>query len=193
MNPDPDYSAAYVILDTRCSGIEGHGLTFTIGRGNDICCARDRGDAASRRRPRARLGEGESRPVLASSHRRQPAALDRPGQGRHASCHRRGGQCRLGPAGQGSRQAGVAAGRRDEPGRDRQHRRLPLPHRRADARRGARHPAQGRAGQGRAHRRRSSARAMPATRPRPAGSAIPTTSCAGFARKRSMPASTTSR
>src|SRR5215217_4909287 len=38
MNPDPDYSAAYVILDSD-SGVEGHGLTFTIGRGNDICCA----------------------------------------------------------------------------------------------------------------------------------------------------------
>jgi L-fuconate dehydratase len=39
MNPDPDYSAAYVILDTDRDGLEGHGLTFTIGRGNDICCA----------------------------------------------------------------------------------------------------------------------------------------------------------
>ena len=39
MNPDPDYSAAYVILKTDTSGIEGHGLTFTIGRGNEICCA----------------------------------------------------------------------------------------------------------------------------------------------------------
>jgi L-fuconate dehydratase len=38
MNPDPDYSAAYVILETD-SGHEGHGLTFTIGRGNEICCA----------------------------------------------------------------------------------------------------------------------------------------------------------
>jgi L-fuconate dehydratase len=37
MNPDPDYSAAYVILETD-SGHEGHGLTFTIGRGNEICC-----------------------------------------------------------------------------------------------------------------------------------------------------------
>lgn len=37
MNPDPDYSAAYVILTTdRGDGIEGHGLTFTIGRGNEI-------------------------------------------------------------------------------------------------------------------------------------------------------------
>ena len=36
MNPDPDYSAAYVVLDTNGSH-EGHGLTFTIGRGNEIC------------------------------------------------------------------------------------------------------------------------------------------------------------
>lgn len=38
MNPDPDYSAAYVVLDTD-AGLEGHGLTFTIGRGNEVCCA----------------------------------------------------------------------------------------------------------------------------------------------------------
>ncbi|MFC6488820.1 L-fuconate dehydratase [Nitratireductor sp. GCM10026969] len=38
MNPDPDYSAAYVVLETDTPGLEGHGLTFTIGRGNDICC-----------------------------------------------------------------------------------------------------------------------------------------------------------
>lgn len=37
MNPDPDYSAAYVILETD-GGLAGHGLTFTIGRGNDIVC-----------------------------------------------------------------------------------------------------------------------------------------------------------
>lgn len=39
MNPDPDYSAAYVVLETDTEGLEGHGLTFTIGRGNEICCA----------------------------------------------------------------------------------------------------------------------------------------------------------
>nr|WP_321413589.1 L-fuconate dehydratase [uncultured Allomuricauda sp.] len=40
MNPDPDYSAAYVILKTNHpEGLEGHGLTFTIGRGNEICVA----------------------------------------------------------------------------------------------------------------------------------------------------------
>jgi len=37
MNPDPDYSAAYVVLETD-GAHEGHGLTFTIGRGNDIVC-----------------------------------------------------------------------------------------------------------------------------------------------------------
>ena len=39
MNPDPDYSAAYVILETDNPDLRGHGLTFTIGRGNEICCA----------------------------------------------------------------------------------------------------------------------------------------------------------
>ena len=40
MNPDPDYSAAYVILKTdHPDGLEGHGLTFTIGRGNELCAA----------------------------------------------------------------------------------------------------------------------------------------------------------
>lgn len=40
MNPDPDYSAAYVVLETDSpDGLEGHGLTFTIGRGNELCVA----------------------------------------------------------------------------------------------------------------------------------------------------------
>ncbi len=38
MNPDPDYSAAYLVLETD-GPHEGHGLTFTIGRGNEICVA----------------------------------------------------------------------------------------------------------------------------------------------------------
>ena len=39
MHPDPDYSAAYLILETNQAGLEGHGLTFTIGRGNELCVA----------------------------------------------------------------------------------------------------------------------------------------------------------
>jgi L-fuconate dehydratase len=37
MNPDPDYSASYVILRTNdASGLSGHGFVFTIGRGNEV-------------------------------------------------------------------------------------------------------------------------------------------------------------
>lgn len=37
MNPDPDYSAAYLVVETdRADGLAGHGLAFTIGRGNDL-------------------------------------------------------------------------------------------------------------------------------------------------------------
>ena len=39
MNKDPDYSCAYVTLHTNQEGLAGHGLTFTIGRGNEICVA----------------------------------------------------------------------------------------------------------------------------------------------------------
>ncbi len=35
VNKDPDYSAAYCILETD-GGVEGHGLTFTLGRGTDL-------------------------------------------------------------------------------------------------------------------------------------------------------------
>ncbi len=36
VNKDPDYSAAYCILSTD-SEHEGHGLTFTLGRGTELC------------------------------------------------------------------------------------------------------------------------------------------------------------
>ncbi len=37
MNQAPDYSAAYVVLHVD-HGPDGHGMTFTIGRGTEICC-----------------------------------------------------------------------------------------------------------------------------------------------------------
>lgn len=37
MHGDGDYSAAYVVLRTDAPGLSGHGLTFTIGRGNELC------------------------------------------------------------------------------------------------------------------------------------------------------------
>ena len=40
MNPDPDYSAAYVVVRTDAGdGLEGHGFTFTIGRGTEVVVA----------------------------------------------------------------------------------------------------------------------------------------------------------
>jgi len=40
MNGRPDYSAAYLVLRTdHPDGLEGHGLTFTTGRGNELCVA----------------------------------------------------------------------------------------------------------------------------------------------------------
>ena len=38
MNKDPDYSAAYLILETD-SDISGHGFAFTLGRGTELQCA----------------------------------------------------------------------------------------------------------------------------------------------------------
>jgi L-fuconate dehydratase len=37
VNKDPDYSAAYCILETN-HGLRGFGLTFTLGRGTELCC-----------------------------------------------------------------------------------------------------------------------------------------------------------
>src|SRR6187397_859624 len=40
MHTDPDYSAAYVVLRTDSDdGVHGHGLTFTSGRGTEVCVA----------------------------------------------------------------------------------------------------------------------------------------------------------
>ena len=39
MNPEPDYSAAYVVLRTDETDVVGCSLLFTTGRGNDVACA----------------------------------------------------------------------------------------------------------------------------------------------------------
>jgi L-fuconate dehydratase len=40
MHTAPDYSAAYVVLTTDAGDqLEGHGLTFTVGRGTEVCVA----------------------------------------------------------------------------------------------------------------------------------------------------------
>ena len=35
-HPDPDYSAVYVTLVTDSEDFKGYGITFTLGRGNEI-------------------------------------------------------------------------------------------------------------------------------------------------------------
>ena len=62
MNNDPDYSAAYVVLRTdHPTGLEGHGLTFTIGRGNEVCV------------PQPTSGRGSARSLLARSRSQSPS------------------------------------------------------------------------------------------------------------------------
>jgi len=39
MNDECDYSAAYIVLNTSDDKLKGYGMTFTIGRGNDIVCS----------------------------------------------------------------------------------------------------------------------------------------------------------
>lgn len=39
MNPEPDYSAAYIVLRTSDPDVVGYSLLFTTGRGNDVACA----------------------------------------------------------------------------------------------------------------------------------------------------------
>ncbi len=39
IHTDPDYSCAYVTLHTDTDGLEGHGITFTLGRGTELCVA----------------------------------------------------------------------------------------------------------------------------------------------------------
>ena len=67
MHPEPDYSAAYVVLHTDSDdGLEGHGLTFTNGRGNEVCVAairrssRSSSAARSRRSPATCAASGAS-------------------------------------------------------------------------------------------------------------------------------------
>jgi L-fuconate dehydratase len=38
VNEDPDYSAAYCVLETD-GELQGHGFTFTLGRGTELCAA----------------------------------------------------------------------------------------------------------------------------------------------------------
>lgn len=57
-----DYSATYVTVRADEPGLEGHGLTFTNGRGNELCVAvpvPDRGGVGGRRASPAPGGSGD--------------------------------------------------------------------------------------------------------------------------------------
>ena len=114
MNPDPDYSAAYVRIDTDAGdGLAGHGFVFTIGRGNDVQVAAIR--ALADRLVGADVEEllGAMGATWRDAGVRLAAALAGPGEGRHAHGDRRGRQRPLGPQGEAGRAAAVAAaGRR---------------------------------------------------------------------------------
>ncbi len=158
MNPDPDYSAAYVVLRTDAGdGLEGHGFAFTIGRGNDVQVAAIARARAVRRRAAGRRLRRPGR-RLAAARARLAAALARAREGRHAHGDRRRRQRALGPG----RQARAASRCGScwptmSPEALVDARRLPLPHRRADPPR-RRWRSCGAAERGRPSGRRSCAR-----------------------------------
>ena len=107
-------------------------MTFTIGRGNEVCVAAINALAhhvvgRTLESIVADIGRLSSR-----AHQRQPAALARSGEGRHPSRHRRDRQRGVGSVGEGRVQTGVEAGRRHDTGATHRLRGLPLSHRRPD-------------------------------------------------------------
>ena len=143
MNPDPDYSAAYVVLRTDAGdGLEGHGFAFTIGRGNDVqVAAIERARAATwsagrvedAGRPRRALTRG-------SSHDSQLRWLG-PEKGVMHMAIGAVVNALWDLAAKRAGQAAVAAAGRDDARGARRPGRLPLPHRRAHPRGGAGDPA----------------------------------------------------
>ncbi len=99
VHPDPDYSAAYVILKTD-GDLEGHGFTFTIGRGNEVCVEAIRAFAPLVVGRDARRDHRRSRRRSGGRWRRRlAAALARAREGRHP------------PLDGGHRQRGVGSAR----------------------------------------------------------------------------------
>ena len=175
MHKDPDYSAAYVILKTD-GALEGHGLTFTIGRGNEVCVAAIEAYAPSRRRLAARRHHRATSPGfwrrLASESQLRWLGPEK-------------GVIHLALAAivnavwdlyaKAERQAALEAAGRHDAAADRVVHRLPLHHRRAHAGRGARHPRAATLRRKRSARPSCCSAAIRPTRPPPAGWAIRTT------------------
>ena len=130
MHTDPDYSAAYVILGTDNSdGLKGHGLTFTLGRGTEVCVT-----AANALAP---LVKGMTIEEIAADMRGFWRRLTGESQLRWigpekgaihlaTAAHRQRG---VGLVGEDQAQAGLEAGRRHDPRGDHRMHRFPLHHR----------------------------------------------------------------
>ena len=91
MNHDPDYSAVYVTLRTDdASGLAGHALIFTIGRGNEVqtTAVRTLSELVVGREVDAMV---DDLGAFARPDRRFAPALAGPRKRRDAHGHRRGG------------------------------------------------------------------------------------------------------
>ena len=176
MNPDPDYSAAYV---------DGADRRRATGSRDTASCSRSGAEtnvelAAIRSSNRCSSGPDLEGTLgdLGGSGAASSARASSAGSGRkRASCTWRSVRSSMPcstsrPSGLASRSG--ATSRTCAPEQLVSARRLPLPERRHHARRGARPAAPGRRGQGRPHRRTRVDRAHPAYTTLPAGSAIPT-------------------
>ncbi len=177
MNPDPDYSAAYVVLRTDRTRPRGPRPDLhDRPRHRDLRRRRPGARAARRRADASRRSSGDMGGFWRSTH---VATASCAGSApRRASIHladRRGRQRRLGSVGQGEGKPLWKLLADMTPEQLVACDRLPLHHRRAHARRGARDPARGRRRDEATREREMRATATPPTRPRPAGSATPTT------------------
>ena len=149
---------------TTRTASRGTGSPSPRGRGNELCVAAIEALAPARRRSDARV---DRRPTLGAfwyAARRATAssAGSAPRRASSTSPPARRRQRRLGPVRQGRGQAALEAPRRHDARGARPLRPVPLHHRRADARRGPRHPAPPGADASRPRGRDARRRAIPA-------------------------------
>ena len=135
MNKDADYSAAYVTVFTDeptsdGSLLAGYGLTFTIGRGNDLVVEAARQQAGTLVGRDLDAAVADMGALYSDLTLRLAAALARSREGRRASVARSRAQRLLGPGRETRRAAPLATDRGDGRRTDRGRRRHALPLRR---------------------------------------------------------------
>ena len=187
MNPDPDYSAAYVVLHTE----QPTGSRGTASRSRSAAAT----SCASRRQALAPLVVGmtldditaDMGALLATRRRRSAAALGWPGEGRASTSRRRPSSTRSGISGRRRKASRSGSCSRDMTPEelvrciDFRYITDAITPARGDGDCCARNARHARCARG----RDACATAIPPTRPRPAGSATPTTRCAACAARRS--------